>query len=77
MVGGKIIEVKPEGEKTRLWVMDHRDAHDEAAIYVETQPDMPEPGDDIWWQGRFAMWTPADRRFVDRELPRVGYSFSP
>ena len=76
MVGGKIIEIRPEGEKLRLWVMDHRST-DECAIYIETQAEMPQLGDDIWWQSRFAYWTPADRRFTDRPIPRVGYSFEP
>ena len=77
MIGGKVIEVRPEGQKTRLWVMDHRQSSAEAAIYVETQTEMPVPGDDVWWQARLAYWTPADRRFTDRPMPRVGYSFMP
>jgi hypothetical protein len=79
MVGGKIIEVRDDRRAgtTRLWVMDNRPPHDEAAIYVETQAEMPVAGDAVWWQGRSAMWTPADRRFVDRVLPRIGYSFTP
>lgn len=76
MVGGKIIEVRPEAEKTRLWVMDHRNG-DECAIYVEPQAEMPQCGDDVWWQGRSAYWTPSDRRFTDRRIPRIGYSFQP
>lgn len=74
MVGGKIIEIRPEGEKSRLWVMDHRNG-DECAIYIDTQTEMPQLGDDIWWQSRVAYWTPADHRFTDRPIPRVGYSF--
>lgn len=74
MVGGKIIEVRPEGEKTRIWCIDK---HDECAIYIESVADGPQPGDQIWWQGRAAMWTPADKRFVDKELRRIGYSFDP
>jgi hypothetical protein len=74
MVGGKVIECRREGERTRLWCMD---AGDELAIYVKTEPEMPAPGDIVWWQDRVALWTPADRRFTDRKLERIGYSFDP
>lgn len=74
MVGGRIIEVRPEGSKTRLWCIDK---NDECAIYVETTPELPQPGDQLWWQGRAAFWTPADKRFVEKKLSRVGFSFDP
>lgn len=79
MVGGKVIEVKRMTTENgrdviRVWCVDK---FDECAIYIEPQKDSPLPGDSVWWQGRVAMWTPADRRFVDKELPRVGYSFDP
>jgi hypothetical protein len=77
MIGGKVIESRAEGEKTRLWVMDHRQTSDELLVYVETQAEMPQPGDDVWWQAGFVYWTPADHRFVDQRIPRIGYSFSP
>ena len=77
MVGGKVIETRVEGDVTRLWVMDHRTSNDECAIRIETQPELPQPGDDVWWQGRNCYWTPTDRRFIDRAIPRVGYSHEP
>lgn len=75
MVGGKVIEVLRKGEATRLWCVDSYG--DETAIHVKTVEELPAPGDDVWWQGRGAYWTPRDRRFRDRELERVGYSFDP
>lgn len=74
MVGGKIIEVRREGERTRIWCVD---GSDECAIYIETPSEMPALGDMLWWQGRTAFWTPADKRFVERELTRIGFSFDP
>lgn len=46
------------------------------AIYVERNGDSEQmrPGDNIWWQGKRALWTPADRRVVDKEIPRASYS---
>ena len=75
-VGGKVIEVKPEGDKTRVWVMD-ASSNDEAAIYIKNESEMPSCGDSVWWQGRFAYWTPKDERFVEREMQRIGFSFTP
>lgn len=77
MVGGKIIEVRRMGDKVRLWCLNTTHSHDEAAIYVEPAADLPAVGDAVWWQGRKAYWTPADRHFVDRPLNRIGYSFKP
>ena len=75
MIGGSIIEVLPQGDKARVWCVDRNG--DEAAIYIKITPEMPVAGDQIWWQQRTALWTPKDRRFVDRHLERVGYSFDP
>lgn len=77
MIGGRVIEVRPEGDKTRIWVVDTQVPFDEAAIYVFTQSEMPEVGDSVWWQGRKAYWTPVNRRFLDRPLDRFGSSFDP
>ncbi len=76
MIGGKVIEVRSEGDKTRLWCIDSG-GQDELAVYVKTTAELPACGDDIWWQGREVMWTPADRRFTDKHLERIGYSFDP
>jgi hypothetical protein len=75
MIGGRVIEVRYEiGRTRRLWVMD---AGNEAAIYVKPEDEMPACGDWVWRQQGHAMWTPQDRRFTDRKLRRVGYSFNP
>ncbi len=76
MVGGRVIEVRRAGDLIRLWVADTR-SHGELAILVRPAPEMPEPGDGVWWQGSGAYWTPADRRFEDRRLERVGSAFDP
>lgn len=78
MVGGKIIEVKHEGEKVRLWcVGTGPEKNDELAIYVKAVPPELKPGDKLWWQGRLAFWTPVDRHVLEEPLERVGFSFDP
>lgn len=78
MVGGKVIEVRPEGERTRLWVLDaRRGRSDEARVYVATEAEMPACGDDVWWQSPWILWTPADRRFADRKLRKVSDAVAP
>jgi hypothetical protein len=76
MVGGEVIEtVKADG---RVWVncRDRTYPKDACAIYVERNADAEQiaHGDGVWWQGGYAMWTPADRRFTDRKIPRIGFS---
>jgi hypothetical protein len=76
MVGGKVISIAQKGDVVMLWCWDHRSADDECGVFVRRQPEMPEVGDDIWWHGQHVMWTPKDRRFCDRQLPKLGYSSS-
>lgn len=33
-----------------------------------------EVGDVVWWQGKDLLWTPKDKRFTDRIVPRIGYA---
>lgn len=77
MVGGKVLEVAPMGNKLRIWVVDTTYSDDELAIYVEDQRDVPAPGDSVWWHGRKAFWTTKNRSYVDRPMNRIGYSFDP
>lgn len=46
------------------------------AIYVRKNVDAMSvrPGDWLWWQSGKAFWTPADKRFKERELEKVSYS---
>jgi hypothetical protein len=79
MVGGKIIEVREDHIGMRLWCMDLTYG-DEVAIYVHRQPESnPKPGDDVWWQGDKAYWTPASRFVTDHPMVRVAgtNSFDP
>lgn len=79
MVGGMVIAIQEDGD--RLYVNCRetnagRRRPDECAIYVERNADSEQirPGDNLWWQGKRAMWTPYDRRVVDKEIPRRSYS---
>ncbi len=59
MIGGTVVKVKVL--KDRVWVNCEEDnSTSQCAIYVEKNPKSLciEPGDSVWWQGGFAMWTP-------------------
>lgn len=76
MIGGKVIATIQDDPMTMLWCWDHRSAEDECGVVVLTEDEMPQVGDDVWWQGDKVMWTPKDRRFTDRALFKIGCSSS-
>lgn len=74
MVGGTVIEGR---DVLRLWCMDKRNG-DELAVYAD--PDEGEDikvGDEVWWQGDTIYWTDQERVYIDRPVPKIGYSFNP
>lgn len=89
MVGGDVKEVLFRGD--RVWVNAKcRTYNDECAIWVERNvtSEKIKPGDVVWWQGRYVMWTPFENRYrpshelrggvdYDIEIPRIGYSGVP
>lgn len=75
MIGGLVLETIDCGN--RVWVnCGEKNSTLKCAIYVERNPDSLaiRLGDDLWWQGTNAMWTPVDRRFEDRKIKRIGFS---
>lgn len=78
MVGGMVITTISDGDRIYVNCREivKRGRAETCAIYVERNSDSEQirPGDNIWWQGNRAMWTPADRRVVDKEIPRASYS---
>lgn len=78
MVGGTVITTIEDGNCIYVNCRENikRGFAQTCAIYVERNADSEQirPGDSIWWQGGRAMWTPTDRRFTDREIPRRSYS---
>lgn len=76
MVGGKVIETIVQGDLVWLKCRDLNHPRQTCAIYVERSEDAEsvQVGDSLWWQGRYAYWTPASRVAEDHPLPRVGYS---
>lgn len=76
MVGGKVIEKVDTGNRYWVNVQDTTYTKDTCAIYIEKNSDAQgvEVGDSLWWQGRYAMWTPKSRDFADRKIPRIGFS---
>lgn len=97
MVGGTVIEVADDPARPNVIYVNCADKPrgrriaDTCAINVERNADSEriEVGDSVWWQGRWAMWTPqanrvsseeSERRGLkcgkdfDIQIPRVGYS---
>jgi hypothetical protein len=74
-VGGKVIETIPCDDV--VWI-NTKEQHfgGECAIYVKNTPAALSisEGDSVWWQGKWAMWTPKNRAFADYKLERVGGS---
>lgn len=73
MVGGRVIETLDTGD--RVWV-NCRERDSTTAIYLERtfEARSISPGDIIWWQGKYAFWTPKVGGFHDRRLTRIGGS---
>ena len=78
VVVGKVIEVETQQKMTeaasnshRVWYVDHHG--DECALQV-AQNELPSIGDEIKILGGKALWTPSDKRFLDRPIDRVGYA---
>lgn len=78
MVGGVVIAMQEDGDRIYVNCQERvgRRRPDTCAIYVERNANSEQirPGDNLWWQGKRAMWTPYDRRVVDKEIPRRSYS---
>jgi hypothetical protein len=80
MIGGKVIETID----CREWLStEQRFLRSTCAIYVErdAKARTVAEGDSVWWQGGFAMWTPANfhpngRSGIDFDikLRKIGYS---
>jgi hypothetical protein len=80
MVGGKVIGTTRKGDGTTL--LNVADGFDECAVRVGGARHREiRVGDEVWWQCRQVMWTPAATRRGKRQgvdfdivLPKVGYS---
>src|SRR5690349_15503785 len=88
-VGGTVIDV--EIAPDRVWVNTRRGAYlgdtgrwvraerTTCAVFVErdARSEMIEPGDSLWWQGSWAMWTPKAGGQSEIRLNRIGASGVP
>jgi hypothetical protein len=74
-VGGTVINVYDEESRRRITVRDEPPYSDVTSIYVRLTKDVIKPGDIVWWQGEWALWTPKTGEFEDRKIQRIGYSF--
>lgn len=70
MVGGTVVKViKLSG---KLWIKCEEDnTTSQCALYIERDSNAEKiaPGDSLWWQGGWAMWTPFSKRFNDPDKP--------
>jgi len=94
MVGGEVSVVRPIGKYVEIQVAGTgSERYDRCAIRVERTEHSIQPGDQVWWQGNTAYWTPAARRgqlveevdgvlvgsgtVYDIRIPRVSCSYIP
>lgn len=77
MVGGLVIETVAAADRVWVNVRDTRHPKDTCAIYVERNADAERiaPGDSLWWQSGFAMWTPAANVTDDHGQLRAGVDY--
>lgn len=80
MVGGRVVEVI-KLEKNRWWINcggTRGEYRETCAIYLDPGEADIAPGDMLWWQGAYAMWTAYTRGVAgkkhDVRLKRIGYS---
>jgi len=74
MVGGKIIEIVRQLDKTWVNCQD-TDTKDQAAIFLVEHPDRcVSIGDDVWWLDQAAFWSTEDGEFKDQRLTKIGNS---
>lgn len=87
MVGGTVIEVLVMANRVYINCQD-REYGGECAIFVERNGNSEQirRGDCVWWQGRYALWTPWANEGkpwlqcgvdFDIQIPRIGYSGVP
>jgi len=88
MIGGIVIGIKTLADRVLVNCVDENESrNDKCSIYVERneQSARIKPGDLIWWQGGFAMWTPYEKKGkagnkegvdCDVRIPKIGFSFS-
>ena len=85
MVGGIVTEVIVLPEKVWVNCVDKDERrNDKCAIYVERNEKSLKirPGDSLWWQSNWAMWTPYEYKQgsgrggidYDQKIPRIGFS---
>ena len=78
MVGGiieEIVAVAVDGRVAVLVRGTGTEQSDRVGLNLRTYEKL-EVGDQLWWQSRFAYWTPNDKRAHDIPLSRMGYTYS-
>lgn len=83
MMSGVIDEILPSAGGVRLHVRGHQANHGQR-MGVEVQARYQtggdgdidfRPGDELWWKGRFAYWTPAHRMVANVKLVLTGPAY--
>ncbi|MBA3686905.1 MAG: hypothetical protein H0W72_16930 [Planctomycetes bacterium] len=72
-----ITEVFPCDRFIEVHVVEEKHGRrDRVGLHLARSNHNMQPGDTIWWQGGYAMWTPKSRRLTDVPLERRGPSFT-
>ena len=76
MVGGMIIALA-EGEQGIIVTVGEQPYGNLQTLCVEVARTNHRLGlgDTLWWQGKYAYWTPADGSQSDVRIPRLSYSY--
>ena len=76
MVGGMIIAVVKGAKKITATVGEqpYSKLNTLCVDLAPTEHDL-DLGDTLWWQGKYAYWTPADHSREDVRIPRLSYSY--
>lgn len=76
-VGGIVVGTRVLDDRVWVATTEREYPNDEpTCIYVERTPASRtiSEGDSLWWQGRWAFWTPSNRAFTDMRLRKIGFS---
>lgn len=86
MIGGIVLQTIVFDDRVWVDTVEREEyCNGTCAVYVERNEnsDKIKPGDSLWWQGGFAMWTPYENKgksgnrggiHYDIQIPKIGFS---
>ncbi|MDG4650138.1 hypothetical protein P6F26_16945 [Roseibacterium sp. SDUM158017] len=77
MIGGRVIEIRHEGNCVRIWVYNPKESEMCVHADPDSGPRLPRMQEEVWWQsGRIYFGGPDPKR-GEVSLRKIGYSHSP